>query len=275
MESNTVQYYEDRQTGSSYCLSTQGKNNIIQNNDFSNAPVCALSVKESESVLVKSNMLGNPEQSADVLVVRESKDVQVQDNTVYSKSHSIRVTNSDHIDISYNKLESDTIGNLDLTNVHESKLYQNEMEGKQTPIYLEDSDNNEIYENTVKLTKGSETAVKLFSSSDNVLYSNDISATASSTLLYLAQDSVDNLVYDNTFYNADVYIRTDTDENKFYVGDDDVQRGNYYANIEDLDIVDSDMDGYGDSGTDYPYWQGSSQGKWLGLGEDLGPKMSN
>lgn len=273
IESNTVLFEKKEHAGAGYCLSTKGKNNVIQNNDFSGADDCGVSIKESENILFRSNTLGNPQEPANAISIRKSAGIKVLKNDVITTSHSIRVAQSSDLEIADNNLESRIMGNVDFNEVYDSDVFNNQMIGMIKPMSFEDSDGNNVYDNIIKSNRGAEVAVWFLRSSDNKLYSNEISATRTSTLIHMATDSTNNHIYDNILYNADVYIKADNDENQFYTIVNGVEHGNYYANIADIEIIDSDGDGYGDSGDEYPYWQDVSQGKWLGLGEDLGPKM--
>ncbi|MFA5108398.1 MAG: hypothetical protein WC492_02605 [Candidatus Micrarchaeia archaeon] len=87
----------------------------------------------------------------------------------------------------------------------------------------------------------------------------------------------DNEFYYNRFISNGTIVHNWGTNNKFYLehgtrtDGSKIYRGNYYYNIMDLDIFDSDADGYGDWGSDYPYDEYSAIDGWKGEGDDKGP----
>ena len=104
----------------------------------------------------------------------------------------------------------------------------------------------------------------------------------------------DNSLYVNASNEArGVYVGNGADNNRFYLNrfervtaptahyvmlegpalnnafNDSSGRGNYYPDASLYSFVDSDGDGYADSGVDYPY--NGSLSKWSGAGADWGP----
>ena len=79
-----------------------------------------------------------------------------------------------------------------------------------------------------------------------------------------------NAFYFNAFFNGSFYfINNSGIGNEFNTTLNGNPAGNYYSNILDYDVYDSNNDGYADYGLDYPY--NNSTGRWIGGGEDYGP----
>ena len=116
--------------------------------------------------------------------------------------------------------------------------------------------------------------VMLMNSSYNKMYNNTF--TNFTYGLYLNITAYNNIFYHNYFYNiGKEYVHNNmgaSDGNEFNTTVGGVAQGNYYDDITSWSILDTDADGYGDSGVDYPYNLG--QTKWSGVGADWGPITS-
>ncbi|GAI38850.1 unnamed protein product, partial [marine sediment metagenome] len=76
------------------------------------------------------------------------------------------------------------------------------------------------------------------------------------------------LVHGNSFYGT-IYIDNKNLSNYFNTTVGGVGQGNYYEDILTRDIFDTTGNGFGNSGTEYPY--NGSLDTWIGLGGDYGP----
>jgi len=112
-------------------------------------------------------------------------------------------------------------------------------------------------------------AFYFYNSSDNLIYNNTIVNVNYS--FYMTNTSLNNLFYYNSLTNVFTFyvFNVVTGGNYFNTSVLGASHGNYYDDILSWDIIDTDFDGYGDSGSDYPY--NSSQTKWGGNGSDWGP----
>ena len=71
------------------------------------------------------------------------------------------------------------------------------------------------------------------------------------------------------------YVDNANETNQFNTTVGGVAQGNYYFNITSLALYDSDSDGWGDSGDDYPLNATSWAARWNNLGADWGPYTTN
>ena len=110
------------------------------------------------------------------------------------------------------------------------------------------------------------------SSSNNTLSYSSILTLPSSLALRLDLYGVDNLIYQNQFLGSGTYINNQNAANQFNISINGVAQGNQYADILSYGITDSNNDGYGDSGIQYPY--NASLPRWQGFGADWGPITS-
>jgi parallel beta-helix repeat protein len=155
---------------------------------------------------------------------------------------------------------------------------------------------NVIHNNTI--FNCSEQGVEMrYGATNNEINENIIDGNGHYTnnCLEMYNDSNDNTIHDNLFYDCTkgVYLRTSTgnlfyynnftsnglhvsayEGNQFNVTVGGKAHGNYWDNIVSLNIFDSDGDGYGDSGSQYPY--NSTNGGSVSSGvNDWGPITYN
>ncbi|MHA1988660.1 MAG: LamG-like jellyroll fold domain-containing protein, partial [Promethearchaeota archaeon] len=150
-------------------------------------------------------------------------------------------------------------------------------ENQQGLYVLTNGINNIITNNTFR-SNGDE-VVKISTNCSNNTFTNNtmISENGAGKLLLVGTSSTGNLVYYNNFtettglYVENSYSNNDTLYNTTVGG---VAKGNYYFNISSLNITDSDNDGWGDSGSDYPLDETTWPSKWYGYSPDWGPYIS-
>jgi len=112
-----------------------------------------------------------------------------------------------------------------------------------------------------------------FQGINNTVKNSTFSRSDSSTTgysIYLLSGT-GNQFYYNTFLGtmtSETYITTDG--NYFNTSVSNKAQGNLWPNICSLNIADSNSDGYGDSGSDYPY-NATHTSKFTGFGSDFGP----
>ena len=136
--------------------------------------------------------------------------------------------------------------------------------------------NSKLIGNTF-ITERNEPAVAHLhtSSSNNIIKNNTfISESGDGRLLIIGESSMNNTVYYNYFtettglYIGNSHSNNDTQYNTTVGGK---PRGNYYFNITSINIIDSDGDGWGDSGSDYPLNETNWPAKWWLSLADWGP----
>ncbi|MGY4884776.1 MAG: right-handed parallel beta-helix repeat-containing protein [Nanobdellota archaeon] len=112
--------------------------------------------------------------------------------------------------------------------------------------------------------------------SNNTFINNTfISENESVPLLYLESSSLNNTFYWNNFTETDgYYIANYNDTNHFNTTIGGKAQGNYYYGISGKNVYDSDSDGWGDSGSDYPLNATTWSDKWIGYGSDYGPETN-
>ncbi len=138
-------------------------------------------------------------------------------------------------------------------NITDSALYY----GRSTGVYLLSGANNNFFMNLSVINHTS--SVYIFNSNGNTFRNCTLQGNSS---LYKGIEmkgaSSDNLFYyDSIFGTYGILATSELSDNHFntthWNGTDYVAHGNYWGDILSLDIYDSDYDGFGDSGPDYPY----------------------
>ena len=94
------------------------------------------------------------------------------------------------------------------------------------------------------------------SSANNVFINNTFTGNGSTNHLYLKSNATNNTFYWNNFTNTSGYYVNDTNGTNYYntsVGG--TAQGNYWFNVlnRSIQIVDTDLNGWGDAGSGYPY----------------------
>ena len=139
-------------------------------------------------------------------------------------------------------------------------------------IYIDSNTitNNIFYNNTVNTT-GNNYDIYMQDGLSNVFYSNTFISPANS-LVYLSTSSAYNVFYRNNFTaTSSYYINNNNETNMFNTTVNGAAQGNYYYNISTLRIYDTNGDGWGDAGTDYPLSNTTWTTKWKNYGADYGP----
>ena len=130
-------------------------------------------------------------------------------------------------------------------------------------IKTENNTNNTMHNNTlyVNLNNG----ISFINSSNNTLTNNTLNQ---SNNIKLDSNSDYNDIYYNFLYNGSSYYVNNTGTNYFNTTDG-VAKGNYYEDARTYYIFDENDDGFGDTGSEYPY--NSTETLWFGNGNDYGP----
>ncbi len=132
--------------------------------------------------------------------------------------------------------------------------------------------NNLIIDNTI--TGNVNGVLRLSSNSLNNVFINNtfISGDGDDLILFIDFSSGNNTFYWNDFtQTTNYYVDNDDNTNQFNTTVGGEPRGNYYFNIESINITDSDNDGWGDGGSDYPLNTATWPTKWINFGVDYGP----
>ncbi|VVB58145.1 Right handed beta helix region [Candidatus Anstonella stagnisolia] len=108
------------------------------------------------------------------------------------------------------------------------------------------------------------------SSSGGTFTNNTINASTNG-IMADGSGSGSNFFYYNYIYRATTYVDNSANSNQFNTSVGGAAQGNYYENIASVAIYDSDGNGYGDSGADYPYGTTTTGSKWKNSGADYGP----
>lgn len=202
--------------------------------------------------------------------------------------------------IDFNQLFNNSIGGVYIffqsnnNSVAENNITENGFYG----VHINRSTTNVVAQNNI--TNNSLTGIGIgviaeITSSGTVVYNNSIfnhntgvkfiSDTDSGTIrnntiinhsvaINITLSSGSSLIYGNWIYNdAVAHAHTDDSTNQFDNGGSPA-RGNFWQDIVNLSITDSDSNGYGDTGTDYPYT--AANGAFvIGSVEDDGPIIIN
>ena len=136
------------------------------------------------------------------------------------------------------------------------------------------SQNNTIANSTINgLTGGRAITIKNINTTRNTFINNTI--LNATTLTYLDSNTAGNKFYWNNFTGTGYWVENYNETNMFNTTNSTgTRQGNYYQGITDYNISDSNSDGWGDSGTQYPVNSTKIPTKWIGLGSDYGPRVS-
>ncbi|MBN1385527.1 right-handed parallel beta-helix repeat-containing protein [Candidatus Woesearchaeota archaeon] len=136
-------------------------------------------------------------------------------------------------------------------------------------IHLDSADSNNVTNNTVRYNDAE--GILLEDSDLNIIRGNLMIENLVG--INITSLSVDNIIHANTFQGNTLQASADNSSNLFYDNSTGTPRGNYWSDIlaAPLDISDSDSDGYGDSGLDYPY-NFTNGADVTGTVNDLGPR---
>lgn len=131
---------------------------------------------------------------------------------------------------------------------------------------------NLVHNNTINVTGASSNAVNITSSSNNT-FSNNTFSSETAIILDIDSAAPNNTFYYNNFTKGSKFVRNLHASTQFNTSVGLVAKGNYYADIAILDIFDSDGDGFGDYGMQYPY-NATYTTNFTGLGADYGPMFA-
>lgn len=139
-----------------------------------------------------------------------------------------------------------------------------------TGIYLYYGSDNTIANSTAESNHSYALYVRDIS---NTFINNTlISDNQSIPLLYVRFNAGNNTFYWNNFtQTSGYYINNSNSTNKFNTTIGGVAQGNYYYGISGKNVYDSNSDGWGDSGSEYPLSNSTWGEKWMGYGSDYGP----
>jgi hypothetical protein len=123
-------------------------------------------------------------------------------------------------------------------------------------LYIRDFEDSDIYvhENLISMDVPDAISVGIYLDDESyggIFWDNTISSGSYS--VYALNEEGTNQFYWNNFSAGDMEYAKVVGNNIFstYIGGSDI--GNYWGDIDSLDITDSNGDGYGDTGSDYPY----------------------
>lgn len=157
----------------------------------------------------------------------------------------------------------------DILNVTSSTAYSS--------FFLTNSNNNNF--TYVTASDSATSAMRIYQDSDNNIVKNstfDSNAVGISLDYFSGSPPEKNLVYYNIFRNSSsLHAQSESASNQFNItnGTDcgpNCSRGNSWDDILSLDIIDANLDGFGDSGTQYPY-SSTNGGKVAANVTDWGP----
>jgi parallel beta-helix repeat protein len=154
--------------------------------------------------------------------------------------------------------------------VGKSKILNNTIEGNtEVGLLLKNTYNNLIESNTIT---GSNDGMLVADSYDNTVHANKIADNSNG--INLGTSIKNNLFYHNEFLNNQIHITASSLSNDFSTEINGTMQGNYWESISRADINDSNNDGYGDSGTNYPLKQSTAFSR-IGTGvSDEGPILN-
>ncbi|HYD04039.1 MAG TPA: right-handed parallel beta-helix repeat-containing protein [Alphaproteobacteria bacterium] len=160
-----------------------------------------------------------------------------------------------------------------ISSVANNTISQNNINTTNDGISLFSSINNNITSNSINSTGSSGYGISLSSSShNNTIYQNTLKSTMAHIQII---SSINNTFYYNNFTGGGPWINDSNGTNQFNITVGGVAQGNYYVNITDYEIYDSNLDGWADTGSQYPLNRSTNSSKWLNFGEDFGPQTTS
>ena len=223
---------------------------VLENASISSFAL-AVTTQHSPNSIIRNNRLENFTSFA-VSMEEQSDNCIISNNSISAQSAdyaAISVQDSQNCVVSSNVLAASSIGIL---------LYYG---------------SNHLV--TLNVVNSSSDSIQINHSSANVLTYNNLTPSSSANALELDADSSQNLIHHNRFLAGALYVLNMGTQNKFDIAVNGSynanysDQGNYYANINQTYIYDTNGDGYGDFNT--PYGAANSLGKWSGNGWDYGP----
>ncbi|MBN1385344.1 right-handed parallel beta-helix repeat-containing protein, partial [Candidatus Woesearchaeota archaeon] len=218
-------------------------NITVKNCTFANYTHGANLEKANDSALLHDSFFNN----SIGMAIPEALRLLIHDNHLTDNFHGMNITHlSDsainHTDISNNRGRGILTSDMNLTNITGCTISGNK-------IGIDLQGNN----NTVKSSH---------------LYGNDLIGIMMAGLTY------NNIFFLNNFTDNHVHANSTVLEpfpisNRFFDNSTGVPHGNYWDDIKSVDVTDKDLDGFGDSGPEYPY--NSSYGNVVGNVYDYGP----
>ena len=223
---------------------------------------------------------------------------KVYGNMMYACQNGVLLNSADYNNISYNNISYGYNNGIEVGSASKNNIVsRNTMAYGWYGLLIHDvSSGAPTTGNTISFNNfvGNEhlDVVVWLSSSNNFSYNNLLNGYAG---FWVTEASTNNLFRNNTITSArgfdfgaaasgnSVYANVLTNPTGFYVNNSNagntfstavggVAQGNYYSDILDWAIYDSNADGFGDSGADYPYDAGETH--WFGYGSDSGPITS-
>lgn len=136
---------------------------------------------------------------------------------------------------------------------------------------------NNVSLNTVNATDGGLTIISVSSAKNGTVANNTfIGNSTDGTAIEISTTNGNNLFYFNNFLSELYFINNTDATNRFNTTVGGFGAGNNYSNISLYNIIDSNGDGWGDSGTQYPANATNTPGIFTigSLGNDSGPKVN-
>ena len=193
-----------------------------------------------------------------------SDNVWVENNTLSGQAAALHIEYSSSARLIRNTLASDE-NTLSLLSSERDEIRSNHVSASNTlsALLAAGSNDNRLIENDFR---SSGDGVRVVDSFSNRLESNNLSA-AKTALAFSSEPGVraENLVLLNHFLSGQVYVLNDGTQNYFNTTSNGRTVGNYYAKISPALLAPN-------SGLSYN--QKTSDGKWLGSGEDWGPMQA-
>jgi len=284
-----------RGDGSGIAINVTGQENVSIFNCTILNFTDAIMLHDSNSSHVWENTLYNNSNSG--VIVELSNNGTLEQNNVSSNAQGVYLDTSENITVYNNTADYNYIGIYDYNSIFNSIRLNTVRDSSQSGIYLDSAenitvsgnalernpvgilldsaDNNSVCLNTVR--DSSQIGIHLDSAenntiSNNTFLENQIGAN-------LTDNSVGNVLYSNNFtgsigYHAgsvsgNMFYRTNTSKPQGYQ-----HEGNTWDDLSTLQIFDTDGDGFGDYGSQYPY-NATNGANVTGFVNDLGPYPAN
>ncbi|MFQ5474270.1 MAG: right-handed parallel beta-helix repeat-containing protein [Candidatus Nanoarchaeia archaeon] len=191
------------------------------------------------------------DQSIGVYLASGSDYFQLDGGNIYNNTIiGIEINSSDRANINGTMIAGNGFGGIRLDDSNYTRLSNISVHNHTRGLYLIGSHNASVYNSS------------FFDNSYGVL---------------LATTSTANVFYYNNFSNnLIIHMNASVAGNQFNTSVGGVAQGNYWDDIDasQLYIFDTNLDGWGDSGTDYPY-NSSNRGNVSKYVQDFGPKIAD
>ncbi|MCK4670598.1 MAG: right-handed parallel beta-helix repeat-containing protein, partial [Nanoarchaeota archaeon] len=202
----------------------------------------------------------------------DRENVTIKNCYIYNFTYGILLQGTNDSEVEFSVLSSNTV-NLLIDPSYNNTIANSTFANGESGIILDNANETLIHNNTIanhtlrgiNITSSWNNTIK-----NNTIYNNTIGLDIVSGSL--------NFIYYNNFSNGTTPFEAFANEasgssgNSFNISISGAAQGNYWDDIvyKLLDIYDTDGDGFGDSGTNYPY-NNSNSGNVTGIVVDYGP----